>query len=285
MKKRPLFGGGVIPKRLEFNDASLRTLTVLVLLLCGVSLIRLSWSSPGQRTTLAPAIRSESASVTSNQSISRPVVRAFAQQYLEAADIETLLGMTHYGVAMEETIRAYYRDISKLPIGGRVTDEIDTVVSQNGERMDVCSYEDSESKVHSMVILHRPEGLAVYWPAISGFCDMSVETFLRDKPEKETTLLVSAWHADYFNGGVFSPSTHLSFRMTDASDEHPFYGFLSKAALADVSLMQGIGTFTIGTHQQPETLGYTIRARFRRDAAEDGQVEITKIVCAGWFPP
>ena len=284
-KRRLLFGGASTVRRLHFNDRFLRQITVVLLVICGVSLIRLSWSSTARKLDASGELVVGSTKFKSDPVHLRVAMQTFAQRYLETANVETLLRMTCRRGVRDERIRECYQDSSSLPIGGRLTDEFDFVFTETGEQLGVCAYEDAAGKLHSIVVMQRPEGLEVYWPSVSGFCDMSVERFLRELPEIEVTLMVSAWESDYFNGEFFSDATHVCLRLTDVAGEFPFYGFLSKSAREDIALLAGIEKLKLGASVGTETHGFTIRARFPKGASDNQQVEITKIVCAGWLPP
>lgn len=216
----------------------------------------------------------------------REQVRALATRYLAAPDVATLLPMTRRAEQQADKMAKYHGTMHPLPYDGRLTDTFVTSETENGDTLAMLVFEDDAGHQHPLVVTRTPEGLKVDWPSLSGVGDMTLAEFCEVRPESPTLLHVSAWRVNYYSFVYSDEQNFLCLRLSDAGDDHSIYGYLPRSQEEDMQKATGLlmlprDSALSGILPQ----GITVLARFPKGNSSDNQIEITKIVCLGWYLP
>ena len=220
------------------------------------------------------------------QSAWREQVRALAIRYLAAPDVDSLQPMTRRAEQQGNKMRKYHGAAHPLPLGGHLTDTFVTSETESGDILAMLVFEDDAGHQRPLVVARTPEGLKIDWPSLSGVGDMTLEEFCEKRPEVPTLLHVSAWRVNYYSFNYSDEQRLLCLRLSDASDAHSLYGYLSRARTEDMQkaaslLMMPRDPSLSGILPQ----GITVLARFSEEQASNNQIEISRILCLGWFLP
>lgn len=216
----------------------------------------------------------------------REQVRALAIRYLAAPDVDSLLPMTRRSEQQADKMRKYHGTAHSLPLGGHLTDTFVTSETESGDTLAMLVFEDDTGHQHPLVVARTPEGLKIDWPSLSGVGDMTLEEFCEKRPEIPTLLHVSAWRVNYYSFAYSDEQNFLCLRLSDAEDAHAIYGYLPRSQAEDMQKATGLlmlprDSASSGILPQ----GITVLARFPKGNSSDNQIEITKIVCLGWYLP
>ena len=216
----------------------------------------------------------------------REQVRALASRYLQAPDVAALLPMTRRAEQQADKMQNYYGTTHPLPYGGHLTDTFVTSEMENGDSLAMLLFEDDAGRPHPIVVARTPEGLKVDWPSLSGVGDMTLEQFYTSRPEVPTLLHITAWRVNYYSYAYSNEQESLCLRLSDAEDAHSLYGYLPRFQKDDLQKVAGLPLLSRDpAHSGILPQGITVQARFPKGSASSNQVDLTKIVCLGWYLP
>lgn len=209
-----------------------------------------------------------------------------AQRYLTTVQVADILKLTRNGAKFEKEITAKLGKTGALPLSNTGVDDILHTVSEDGEKtpLGLLFFLNRSEEMQGIVLVETPEGIQVDWPSLSGLGDVSLETFLAEKPTEPTLIRVAARRIDYYNFDFGSQDKLLALRMTEFPEQNVVYGYVKEGT----PLYDRLSGLPVHDTNLPEALlprprPLTLRAQFRPESKSPNQVEVLEVLGNGWY--
>ena len=197
--------------------------------------------------------------------------RPLAKAFLDATQVDTLLGLVACPAEHADRIRGYYRDHPLHAAGMEEFGVDDLVGFQGGIAAVQVRTRDLEQK--QMMLVDTKDGWKVDWESWVGWSEMSWKDFLREKPKTPKLFRVILRETQYYNYSFADERRWKSYNLTSPDGESSVIGYVERAGGID----REIRPAEISAREP-----YTLMLRFPPDADSVDQVIIDRMVSAGW---
>jgi hypothetical protein len=216
-------------------------------------------------------------------------VKELTAKFMAAKTPEELLPLLRKPVVFEKAVREWCAARpGALPMEGELL-SITAPRTALGTRLvnaDILFKRVPRAKV---LTVETPEGWRVEWPAFTGIADLSVEDFLKKRPDVPVTVLVNARRSDYYNNAYSDEEKWMALRVSDRLDEKPFYVYAKRG---DEGLIKSLEVLPPGdAPARGQATFYAsrrmaLRLHFVHPPGEGApQAQLALVVGDGWYIP
>ena len=199
-------------------------------------------------------------------------VEAVVKRFLEAADVDELLGLARNRSRVEPLMRRYYEKNAYNASGFRRL----VMSSEMQIKGDLVSVQvELPDLTRKLIVLERKDDTYIVdWESWVTYGEMGWKELRASRSTKPVLMRVLISNVEYYNFGFSDENKWQSYRLSSDDKQESLYGYIdvNSEVASKMRLLNSVR----------REMALTIRVRFPEGAKADNQVIIEEVIASGW---